>query len=135
MIFERGTRISIRFPSLKGSITIEDVWKLPKTSKLPVTTLESLAEVLHEALVKAQKPSFIASKKAVSTMEEQLRFDIVLHIIEVREDEERALVRKKANDDERRELRESLSGKASEKRAGMTESQLRRRLAELESQD
>ncbi len=132
-MFERATRLRLRFPSSRGSINVEDVWQLPMTHDVH-TSLESLADAMYAELEKAKKPSFIAKTKSAVTPEQQLRFDIVIHIIDARQDELKAKARKKANEEERKEILEILSDQASAKRKDQSEVTLRRRLAALDAE-
>lgn len=81
-IFEQATRKQVRFETTKGVLTTEDLWSMNLNS------LDKIAVALKKELDNVQE-SFI--KKDVQKTAEQLKFDIVLHIIntKMREQEER----------------------------------------------
>lgn len=81
-LFEAASRKKIRFNTLKGSVTAEDLWDIPLIDGDGIN-LDDIAKSLYRALntdhvdsfvLKAQKPDEIT----------QLKFDIVTHIIKVR---------------------------------------------------
>lgn len=88
-IFEKASRIGVRFESSKGLLSVEDLWVLPLTSTKGQANLDDIAVDLNHLLQDAQTESFV--KKAVKTNEElQLKFDIVKHIIDTRLAEDEA---------------------------------------------
>lgn len=88
-IFEIAARRKLRFDTPKGPLTVEDLWSLPL--ERGVANLEDIAKGLHGLLKSDADVSFVRKeKKADPTV--QLKFDIVVHIINTRvaEDEARA---------------------------------------------
>jgi hypothetical protein len=96
--FEKASRKKLRFDTMRGALSVEDLWDLPLTARgKAVTNLDDIARGLHKQLKSGDDISFvIADRKSDETV--QLKFDIVKHIIDVRvteakralEDEERA---------------------------------------------
>ena len=82
-MFEKASRLKLRFRVAAGLITTEDLWTL----KLEV--LDSLAVNLNKEIDSTPEISFIR-KKAVSKESElnKLRFEIVKRVIEVKLAEE-----------------------------------------------
>jgi hypothetical protein len=82
-LFERATRIKLRFPTVQGYIDVEDVWDLPLTSTTGRANLDDLAKTINREIKEAAEESFVVEASKVST-ELQLAFDVVMHIIQVR---------------------------------------------------
>ena len=80
-MFEQASKMKLRFETLKGYVTVEDLWDVPLTGN--GANLDYIAkelykklnvETVHSFVVKAQQPDATT----------QLRFDIVTHIIHKR---------------------------------------------------
>lgn len=93
-MFDKATRLHLRFETSKGSVSVEDLWDMPLTSEVGRPNLDSLAISYDKQLREtAETKSFVTPTKASIDRELlQLKFDIVHHIIGVRlkEREERA---------------------------------------------
>ena len=75
-LFERATRAKLRFGTNIGLITSEDLFDLS------LQQLDKLAQELH-VKVKDEGVSFIdAPNKSQAVIDDNLRFDIVKHVIE-----------------------------------------------------
>ena len=84
-IFEKATKTRLRFSTNRGLLTVEDIWHLPLTRT--TTNLDDLAINLRKQINTSKEESFV--KRALSADTElQLKFDIVIHIITVRLNEE-----------------------------------------------
>ena len=79
-IFEQASRLRIRFNSPKGSLTVEDLWSLPLTSKTGKANLDDIARGLSKEIKEKAEESFVTPasgpNKALS-----VAFEIVKHII------------------------------------------------------
>jgi hypothetical protein len=84
-MFEKASRIKLRFDTSKGRISVEDLWDLPLVSISGKANLDELAQELH-GLQGAQTVSFVNKAAPVDSLD-KLRFDIVLHIIKIRLEE------------------------------------------------
>ena len=82
-IFERASRLKLRFETSKGQLSAEDLWDLPLTSARGQACLNGIAIDLHGRL--KDEPIFFfvgAAPAADPTL--QLRFDVVKHVIDAR---------------------------------------------------
>jgi uncharacterized protein (UPF0305 family) len=79
-IFEQASRNKLRFDTAKGQLAAEDLWDLPLTNK--GTNLDDIAVRLHAAL-RDTGVSFVKPASNTNSVN-QLRFDIVKHIIDVK---------------------------------------------------
>lgn len=132
-LFEKAARKKYRFPSIKGLLTVEDLWDLPLTSNTGVD-LNTVAKTINNSLKAAQEENFVDTRpnKERALFENQL--EVVKHIIAV-----------KISDDERRKRRAEmlaeeqtllavLEKKGNEKLEGMSEKQIRDRIARLKKE-
>mgnify|MGYP003424262987 FL=1 len=84
-IFERASRLKLRFSTAKGTVTVEELWDFP------LETLDTLAQQAHKKLKEQDEASFIPTTTAPrgdATL--QLTFDILKHVIETKFAEEQA---------------------------------------------
>lgn len=88
-IFEQASRLQIRFPSPKGLLTTEDLWRLPLTSTKGRANLDDIARSLN---TKVNGESAISFVKDTSTAdaETKVAFEIVKHVIDTRLQENKA---------------------------------------------
>lgn len=94
-MFDKATRMKLRFESNKGLLSVEQVWDLS------LTTLNEMAKGLSRQVKAAEtdEEDFIGTKSNVDS-ELQLRFDVVKHIIGVKlkeRDDSREAAERKAN--------------------------------------
>lgn len=80
-MFEKATRIKLRFETTKGLVTAEDLWDLPLTGN--GANLDDIAKGLYKKLNDNDVESFVVKAKKPDE-NTQLRFDIVTHIINIR---------------------------------------------------
>lgn len=86
-LFEKASRKKLRFISPKGLLTVEELWDLPLTSQVGKASLDMLAVEQHKKVSDSSVGlSFVIEKTTVNE-DEQLRMDILLHIIKVRMEE------------------------------------------------
>lgn len=82
-MFEKATRLKLRFNVSKGTITTEDVWDLN------LIALDNLAKSLNKEIKESSEESFIKARtQANETLD--LKFEIVKHIIGVKLAEQEA---------------------------------------------
>lgn len=89
-MFEQAIRSKLRFPSIQGLLTAEDLWDLPLESKASgKASLNSVAVMCHADTEKSAELNFVrpgARPNAAAV----LRFEIVKHVIQVKIDESKA---------------------------------------------
>ena len=124
-IFEKATRIRLRFETSRGNLNVEDLWKLP------LTELDKLAIALNKQLKEASEESFIKTKTN-NTVLLELRFDIVKHIIDTllaENEEKKKAADKKAKRDQ---LLELIAKKENQELEGKSLEELKSELSKLE---
>lgn len=94
-MFDKATRLKLRFESNKGLLSVEQVWDLS------LNALNEMAKSLSRQVKAAEtdEEDFIGTKSNVDS-ELQLRFDVVKHIIGVKlkeRDDSKDAAERKAN--------------------------------------
>jgi hypothetical protein len=103
-MFDKATRMKLRFTTDRGFLSVEDIWDLT------LAQLNNLAKSLRKKLKEGEEEDFLNTKSESDTTE-KLRFDIVLHVLETKKAE-------KAEREQATELkakREKLMGLIAEK--------------------
>jgi hypothetical protein len=87
-VFEKASRLRIRFASPKGNLSVEDLWDLPLIvpGNDNCVSLDSIAIKLHKQLKEGAEESFVVKSIEPDTLL-QLSMSIVKRIITVRMEE------------------------------------------------
>jgi hypothetical protein len=93
-MFEQATRQKFRFESVKGLLSVEDLWDLPLSSNVGKASLDEVAKSIYQKVQSADNVSFVKKTTDVNAVE-VMKLDIVKHIIAIRikEQEEAATAR------------------------------------------
>ena len=81
-LFERATRQKLRFTTISGQFSTEDLWDLPLTSRKG-PSLDDIAKDHNLQLKESAEESFVTKASKANTLI-QLKFDVVLHVINVK---------------------------------------------------
>ena len=84
-MFEKASRLRIRFNNKKGNCNTEDLWSIPLTS-INGLCLDGIAKELSREIKATAEESFVETKSSIST-ELELKLDIVKHVIKVKLEE------------------------------------------------
>ena len=76
-LFEKASRLKLRFKSTNGQLSIEDLWDLSLES------LDKLAKSLNKQVKEAEEESFITTRSKANK-ELDLAFELVKYIISVK---------------------------------------------------
>jgi hypothetical protein len=130
-MFEKASRLQLRFDTPKGSLTVEDLWDLDLTSTVAnKANLDKIAQNLSKQLKETATESFVVKTTNHDAIL-QLKFDIVKHIIDVllaeREVAKTAKTRKETKD----RLLSILARKQDEQLEGKTVEELQAEIAAL----
>lgn len=129
-MFEKASRLKLRFDTGKGQLTVEDLWDLPLTSTINKANLDEIARSLHKQLKNDDDVSFVDKDKKSDAIV-QLKFDIVKHIIEVRLEENEKKAAARANSAKRQVLLQALAERETEDLKNKTPEEIRAMLADL----
>lgn len=129
-LFEYTTRNKLRFQSVKGELTIEQLWDVPLRSRDDFN-LNAVAKVAHKALEETEK-NFVETAKTVEHTRREVVLEAIKYVIDAKINEEKAA----ATRAERRQEKEKLLGILAEKQAGklseLSERELEKRIRALE---
>ncbi len=79
MLFEKAAKLKLRFTTIRGQITTEDLFDMPLTGEF---SLNSLAQDLNRKVKASAEESFVVKKNKADVVLE-LKFEIVKRVIEV----------------------------------------------------
>lgn len=123
-LFERATRTKLRFRHKKGLIGVEDLWDLnlkPDLDELAQSSFKKLENTVQ---------SFVDSRSASDT-EEQLRLDLLKHVIAVKINERDAKKDLQARKEKKARIMEIMANKQDEELKGKSLDELKAMMDEL----
>lgn len=130
-IFEYATRNKLRFASIRGELSAEQLWDVPLRSK-DEFNLNSIAKVANKAWRDASEENFVETTRTPEHTRREMTLEVIKYIIDVKIGEEKA-AEKRA---EKRAEKEKLLGILAEKQAGklseLSEGELKKRIAALD---
>ena len=130
-IYEYATRNKIRFASVRGELTVEQLWDVPLRSGDDFN-LNAVAKAANNAVKKVNEESFVEVKRTAQHERLETALEIVKHVIEVKLADEAAAKRRAENKLEKEKLLAILAEKQDGKLSELSEKELRRRIAALE---
>lgn len=137
-IFEQASRLGskVRFNSTKGasSLMVEDLWSLPLTSTAGKTSLSGLAAEIDEAIGKTSGSKFLRGGSTPADKIEQLKLDLVVHVIRAKEAEADEASKRRKNLEELSKLQEIIRVKENEALVSTDIETLKKRAEELAAQ-
>ena len=109
--FELASRTKLRFETTQGALSVEDLWDLPlTTTSSKKISLDDIARELDRKISSGENKSFVHQAQSVDKTL-QLKFDIVIHVINVLVATAKALEESNARAARRQRLLEVLSQK------------------------
>lgn len=130
-IFEKATKLKLRFTTLKGLLTTEDLWDLPLSGGAGKANLDGIAIELFNQLNEGKAISFVGGGKAVDEIP-QLKFDIVKHIIDVKVAERAVRTEAAARSEKKQLILGIIAQKENEALASTSLEDLRKLAADLQ---
>ena len=124
-MFEKASRIKLRYQTNRGVISVEDLWDLSLES------LDAIAISLNKKLKESQTESFIKTKTK-DTTELELKFNIVKHIIDVKLSEAEARKNAAEKRAKKQKLMDLIAKKQDAELEGKSVDELMKELAALE---
>lgn len=129
-IFEYATRNKLRFASVRGELSVEQLWDVPLRSH-DSFNLNSVALVAHKALEEASAMNFVDTAKTAEHTRLEAALEVVKYIINTKLNEEEAAKKRAANKQEREKLLAILAEKQAGKLSELSEKELQKRIAAL----
>ena len=130
-IFENASRVKLRFSSLRGPLTVEDLWDVPLTSR-NAFDLDAVAKAANTELKAAGEESFVVTKANPAKALAELRMEVVKHVIAVRLKEAEESRNRVARQLEKARLLEALSSKQDDAMRAMSDEDIKARIAAID---
>lgn len=131
-IFEKASRTKLRFSTVVGNLTAEQLWDLPLTARKDNLDLDKIARYISRDIRETSEDSFVKVNPDPRKAENELRLEIVKHIIDVKmksaADAEAALARR----ERRNKLLDALAKKEDAELSSMSREDLLKALAETD---
>lgn len=130
-IFELASREAYRFDSVKGALTVEDLWLLPlTTTRNNAASLDNIAKEINKQLKSSEEESFVTQRTSKDvTLASKL--ELVKHIIAVKMQEAEAVRSQAAKADEKVKLLAILAKKQEQSLENLTEEEILNKLNNL----
>jgi len=132
-IFERASRRKLRFVSVVGDLTTEQLWDLPLTAKGERPDLDKLARYVARELKELDEGSFVKKEPNEAKIEMELRLEILKHVIEAKLTAEAAREKMAENQERKKRLLAALAAKDEASLQGMSKEQIEAEIAKLDS--
>jgi hypothetical protein len=129
-IFEYATRNKLRFASMKGDLSVEQLWDVPLRSRDDFN-LDAVAIAADKAL-KGASQSFVETTKTPEHARREMAFDVVKYVIEVKLAEEETAKKRAENKVKKEALLRALAEKQADKMSAQSEKELQRQIAALD---
>ncbi len=130
-IFEKASRIKLRFTTNRGELTVEDLWGMHLTSKSGFD-LDTIAKDVNRELKALGEESFVETKVNPAKEATELRLDILKYVIAAKQRENQEAQARAGRKAERERLMAALENKQQQELSGMTAEQIQARIAELD---
>ncbi len=130
-IFEYATRNKLRFASVRGELSVEQLWDVPLRSRDDFN-LNAVAKAANKALKDVSEESFVETSKTPEHARREMALEIVKYVIDVKLGEEDAAKTRAAKKQEKEKLLTILAEKQAGKLSELSERELQKRIAALE---
>ena len=129
-MFEKASKMKLRFVSKRGYLSTEDLWDIPLTDGADLS-LDNLAKALNREMKLREEESFVVQKSSAdSTLE--LKLDIVKHIIQVKLKDMKNAEDKVINTTKIQKLQSAIMRKESESLENQSLAELMKKLKKLQ---
>lgn len=129
-LFEYATRNKLRFASVRGALTVEQLWDVPLRSRDDFN-LNTVAKAANKEWKDISEESFVETGKTVEHTRREMALEAVKHVIDVKIAEEAATIRRTENRIEKEKLLKILAEKQEGKLSELSEKELQKRIAAL----
>lgn len=129
-IFEQASRLKLRFPSVRGELTTEQLWDMPLTSKNDFN-LDRVARTVNAEIKSMDEESFVSTNSNPAKRLAELRLEIVKFVIADRQEANAKSLMAASRAEERQRLLAVLAKKDEQALNEMSADDIKKRLAEL----
>lgn len=129
-MFEKATKLKLRYDTVRGLITTEDLWDLSLTRG--VVNLNDIAKGLSRKLKEAEEEDFVETSRPNPELAAlQLKFEIVKHVIGVKKAEQEEAAAARVKHEQKQKILEIMARKQDQKLEGMELGELEELLGKL----
>ena len=129
-IFEKASKMKLRFSVSKGNLSTEDLWALPLKSNAGYLDLDTIAVAINKQLKESSEESFVDDKTTADPIL-QLKLDILKRIIEVKKEENATRMAAASKAAEKKRILNLIAEKKDEAMAGKSIEELTAMLEKL----
>lgn len=130
-LFVFATRNKLRFASVRGDLTVEQLWDVPLRSRDDFN-LNYVAKAASKAFKEISEESFVETKKTPEHTRREMTLEVVKYVIDTKLAEEKAAEERAAKKQEKEKLLKILAEKQEGKLSELSEKELQKRIAALE---
>lgn len=129
-IFKQATKLKLRFSSVRGDLTVEDLWDLPLTSKSNLS-LDGVGKPIQKALRESDEDSLVAIPTTSKNELNSLRLAIIKEIISVKQEENLIKQNQAAIESQKALLKQALASKKVDEINSLSVEEIEKRLASM----
>ena len=129
-IFKQATKLKLRFSSVRGDLTIEDLWDLPLTSKSNLS-LDGVGKPIQKALRESDEDSLVDVPTTSKNELNSLRLAIIKEIISVKQEENLINQNQAAIESQKALLKQALASKKVDEINSLSVEEIEKRLASM----
>ena len=133
-IFEYATRNRLRFASVRGELTVEQLWNDVPLRSRDDFNLNVVAKSANKALKDISEENFVETARTPEHARREVAFEVVKYIIEAKLADEVAAKKRADNKAEKAKLLAILAEKQDTKLSELSEKELQRRIAALNAE-
>ncbi len=130
-IFEYATRNKLRFASIRGELSVEQLWDIPLRSRDDFN-LNTIAKSANKSLKEISEESFVETTKTAVHTRCEAAMEIVKYVIDTKLTEEKVAATRTERKQEKEKLLSILAEKQAGKLSELTEKELQKRIAALD---
>lgn len=130
-MFDKATRLKLRFTTSRGDVSVEDLWDLPLTSDTGRPNLDDVARDLWVKTNAANANISFVTPEHKPEDNNELALDIVKHIIAVRVAERDERLQAKAKSDKKQQILAILADKEVDALKGKSTEELQALIASM----
>ena len=129
-IFKQATKLKLRFSSVRGDLTIEDLWDLPLTSKSNLS-LDGVGKPIQKALRESDEDSLVAVPTTSKNELNSLRLAVIKEIISVKQEENLIKQNQAAIESQKALLKQALASKKVDEINSLSVEEIEKRLSSM----
>jgi hypothetical protein len=135
-MYEVALRKKLRFPSIKGELTLESLWEVPLLDKNSDFSLNNIARNINKDLKVEEEEDFVGGgRKKAGQIKLEMQLGLVKHVISVKKEEDDRAKRRATNAKKRERILEAMEVKDDKKYEGMSMAKLKGELSDLDDDD